>query len=548
MRQRRVLVLRLPRLASDRLIGRARFGVAQPPPFAVVAEAGTTRRLACLTPAAEAAGLVRGMALADARALCPALATAPADPLRDGAFLAALGRWAGRFSPLVGRRGMDALALDITGVAHLFGDEAGLVAAATDALGRRGLTVQAGLADTPGAAHALARAGGGLARPGATLAALSPLPPATLGLGQDALEVLSRLGLRRVGDLVALPRAHLTRRFGPEVCLRLDQALGAVTEPIAPDRATPHFAARISLPDPIGLVCDVQAGLDRLLARLCTRLTEAGHGACEVILQAGRMDGTSATARLRLARPLGDAGTLARLFAPQIETLEAGFGFDSLRLVALATEPMHPQQISPDMDGPEMAGPQSTLAAHAEGDRLADTMTRLGNRLGFEALYRLAPAQSHIPERAFLKTAAAWSDAADWGYRGCDQTEGGQTGTSMVFGHDTETGTADDTVQTSAHGTGRTIAPLRPLVLFPPEPIAAPPAPMPPHRFRWRGMALRTRAAHGPERIAPEWWFDDPDWRTGLRDYWRVETDQGRRLWLFHTPQSPSWAVQGEFA
>jgi protein ImuB len=119
---------------------------------------------------------------------------------------------------------MDALALDITGVAHLFGDEAGLVAAATDALGRRGLTVQAGLADTPGAAHALARAGGGLARPGATLAALSALPPATLGLGQDALEVLSRLGLRRVGDLLALPRAHLTLRFRPEVCLRLDQA------------------------------------------------------------------------------------------------------------------------------------------------------------------------------------------------------------------------------------------------------------------------------------------------------------------------------------
>lgn len=61
-------------------------------------------------------------------------------------------------------------------------------------------------------------------------------------------------------------------------------------------------------------------------------------------------------------------------------------------------------------------------------------------------------------------------------------------------------------------------------------------------------MALRTKAAHGPERIAPEWWFDDPAWRNGLRDYWRVETDQGRRLWLFHTPQSPSWAVQGEFA
>ena len=36
--------------------------------------------------------------------------------------------------------------------------------------------------------------------------------------------------------------------------------------------------------------------------------------------------------------------------------------------------------------------------------------------------------------------------------------------------------------------------------------------------------------------------------RHGLRDYWRVETAEGRRLWLFFTPQNPGWFVQGEFA
>ena len=61
-------------------------------------------------------------------------------------------------------------------------------------------------------------------------------------------------------------------------------------------------------------------------------------------------------------------------------------------------------------------------------------------------------------------------------------------------------------------------------------------------------MVLTTGRATGPERIAPEWWLDDPNWRSGLRDYWRVETLQGRRLWLFHTPQEPGWFVQGEFA
>lgn len=87
----------------------------------------------------------------------------------------------------------------------------------------------------------------------------------------------------------------------------------------------------------------------------------------------------------------------------------------------------------------------------------------------------------------------------------------------------------------------------RPVRIFPPEPIVATGS-RPPERFRWRRMALTTGRATGPERITPEWWLDDPGLRSGLRDYWRVETLQGRRLWLFHTPQQPGWFVQGEFA
>jgi protein ImuB len=70
----------------------------------------------------------------------------------------------------------------------------------------------------------------------------------------------------------------------------------------------------------------------------------------------------------------------------------------------------------------------------------------------------------------------------------------------------------------------------------------------PPERFRWRARTHQIAQATGPERIAPEWWLDDPDWRSGPRDYWRVETETGLRLWLFFTPQSPGWWVEGEFA
>ncbi len=61
-------------------------------------------------------------------------------------------------------------------------------------------------------------------------------------------------------------------------------------------------------------------------------------------------------------------------------------------------------------------------------------------------------------------------------------------------------------------------------------------------------MTFRVERATGPERIAPEWWLSDENWRSGVRDYWKVETKQGRRLWLFYTPQNPGWFVQGQFA
>ena len=73
---------------------------------------------------------------------------------------------------------------------------------------------------------------------------------------------------------------------------------------------------------------------------------------------------------------------------------------------------------------------------------------------------------------------------------------------------------------------------------------------MPPAAFRWRRRDLRTASATGPERIAPEWWLDDPDWRSGVRDYWRVETETGERLWLYYAhggAVSGGWFAAGDF-
>ena len=338
MRPCRILSLWFPRFAAERAL-RAEPGLGTRP-LAVVADRRGLLLLASLTAAAEAGGLRRGMALGDARAILPGLVTRPADAAADARARGALRRWAGRFSPWVAEEA-EALVLDVTGCAHLFGGEAALAARVGAEAAGLGFTVRLGLADTLGAAWAVARhtgaeavpampatpstrrrgrrargrgsgsgrrrgpppqAAGGIVPPGETLAGIGPLPVAALRLEPEAAERLRALGLGRIAALAALPRAAVGRRFGPEVLRRLDQALGRVPEPVSPARPEPVLALRLGFPEPIGTAEDVLAGLDRLLAPLADRLAEAGQGARRVRLTLVRTDGTALVREAGLAR------------------------------------------------------------------------------------------------------------------------------------------------------------------------------------------------------------------------------------------------------
>ncbi len=438
-------------------------------------------------------GLHRGMGFSDARAYCPDLQSRPADLKADQQFLHTLARWAKRYCPWVGPEGEDGLVMNVAGATHLYGGEAPMLDDMRLRLGRSGVNVQIGLADTRGAAWALAHFGKKNTATGSEQAALAALPIAALRLNEKACVALQRLGVRRIDDLITLPRATVTRRFGPDVLLRLDQALGAQSEEISPLPDAPHYGVRMTLPEPIGLTGDVMAGVERLLARLCSKLKTQETGARILLLILRRVDQSSQQVELRLARPLRDARRILPLFQRGVDQVEAGFGIDQLRLIATQIEPVPATQIT------------HTTSAQHKG--LDDLITRIGTRIGLENVQRFLPADSHIPERSFIIAAAAYSDPA---------------------------------------GAWPMIHP-RPLRLFAPEPIDGS-GPQPPTRFRWRRMSFVAGCVTGPERIAPEWWLPDDNWRFGVRDYWKVETKQGRRLWLFYTPQNPAWFVQGEFA
>ncbi|MFD1483163.1 Y-family DNA polymerase [Paracoccus nototheniae] len=500
---RRLLSIWFPRLASDHALRNR----PVPGPFALTLRSGQNDRLHCVNAEAGARGLHPGMGLNDARAICPGLVTRPACPVAEAAALSVLRRWAGRYAPLVAPDGPNGLIADITGVAHLFGNEGDLQADLQARLDRGGITAISAIAGTRGAAHALARHGGGIVTPDDLSGRMAALPVAALRIDAETAQALARTGLGRIGDLIALPRAPLARRFGPELALRLDQMLGLRPEPVGAVPDAPHFGVRLVLPDPIGLQQDVMAGLLRLLDRLCAQLATHAMGARRLRLELGRVDRETLVVEIGLARPLRDPARIAPLFTPKLADLDAGFGIETMRLQAPVTEPLAPEQIT-SHGGSDLR------------DGMADLISRLGNRIGFDSVQRLHPAPSLTPERSFRLTPAIGAP---------------ETGAKKAGAPEPD----------AAPGPGH--PPPRPIALFPPEPVTAATG-HPPTRFRWRRTQFTTLRATGPERIAPEWWLDDPAWQGGLRNYWRIETVEGPRLWMFHTPRKDHWSVQGEFA
>ncbi|WP_188259008.1 Y-family DNA polymerase [Azospirillum tabaci] len=488
---RRILSLWLPRLPTD---AHSRRHPERPghPLAAILAERGRLG-VAAVNRAAEEAGVWPGMSLADARAIEPALAVFDADPESDARLLERIAGWCTRYTPWTSPDGPDGVALDITGCAHLFGGEAALTADLSARLTAAGFESRLAVADTSAAAWALARFGreGPAKREGRGNRAdtlLSPLPVAALRLPAATVEGLAAVGLRRIGDLHAIPRATLAARFGPEPLRRLDQAYGRLDEPLSPRLPVPPHSARLALPEPLTTAEAIAEALRRLLASLCAGLEKTGEGARRLRLELHRVDRRLEDAPQTLAigtgRPVRRPDALMRLFVQKLDRVEPGPGLELMVLSATEAGPLAAAQAA--LDG--------TTDGGMDGQpELGELMDRLGNRLGERAVLRLVPRQSWLPERS-VAPAPAFTDAPGGALWPADRPR-----------------------------------PVR--LLTPPEPIEAMALVPddPPAMFRWRGVQHRIRRADGPERIEAEWWR-----RSGEpRDYYRVEDEAGRRFWVF---------------
>ncbi len=496
---------------------------------------------------AEAArlGLTAGLSLADARARHPALVTVPSEPAEEARLLEALCDWCSRLTPLAALDERDGLMLDISGVAHLFGDEAALVEDCLNRLAAQGITAIAGVAGNPCAASALARFSAQKIAPEAmsdkAFAKLfHGLPLAALGLDEKTVADMARAGLRRIGDIALRPRAPITARFGLTPMARLDELKGLARGSIAPRFAPPEFCAERRFASPVQTVEAIEAALRRLADDLVVLIERQAKGARTIELELYRVDGGVRRIRVGASRPLNEARALLRLFAeklasPQEDAIDAGFGVDLMRLSCLVAEPLAPSQ------------GQLERAHEAERARaLADLIDRLSARLGARAVTRRELIEAHLPELAEAAAPATLGEARKpgQGSRHCEersdeaiQKPGAQAPGLLRF----------------ARNDGSNIAPARPLRLFiRPEPIEtlAEVPDGPPLRFRWRRVLHDVAAIEGPERIAAPWWRCPG---SPTRDYFRAEDSQGRRFWLYREglwgreTQRAKWFMHGVF-
>lgn len=497
-------------------------------PFALVTERHGQAILFATNAIAEQEGLNPGMKLADARAIFPKLSVEPTQIQKDKAMLEKIRIWCSRYSPwtssseiqdeqekekkdpnlMLEGPGGGGIWIDATGCSHLFGGEEIMLTDLVNKINQIGFISKAAIAETRGAAWALARYGQNnqknwtIAPLGTARETLAPLPTAALRLSSTTRLNLQKVGLHTIGDLLKLPRATLSARYGTALLKRLDAAIGKVSESISAVKYKEPLYVRISFSEPIGNSEDFRAALEKMLILLCQKMESQGVGARRLIFTLYRVDGSIERRLASATHPIRDVTTLKHLFNDRINDIDPGFGVEETTLFAERTE--------------ALGGTQAKLSDDGKSNNFTLLIDRLTNRFGNEKILSPRITESHIPERAgTLSSITEKHRNTDIKYKNI-------------------------------------IRPVR--LLYPPEEVetiglVSKLLVEPPSVFRWRKVLHKITLSQGPERISPEWWRLG---KTGTRDYFQVEDSRGQRLWIFRETNQGSkttrWYVHGLFS
>ena len=471
-------------------------------PFVLITREANRVFASALSKKAANMGFTQEMSLADIRAAVPDMLYYDLNPEQDIRCLRGLLRWASRFTPRVAREDGNNLYLDIAGASHLFGGEAHLLNKIHSQLKSFGFTARLAIADNRSSAWGFAHYGKGKNNiTGEALRdASKDLPVEALRMSYASTMLCQRLGLKKIGNLLDLPRASLTSRIGAQDLNRIDQFFGRAADAKPFSRHRERLIEEMQFFDPLATSAGVEAALGKLLEKLCQRLMSLQKGIRKASLRLERVDHKMLSFSIELMQPSVSINTLKQLFSYHFEQLDVGFGIDRMILTA--------DQIAP-LSFHQLGLKDSKRQTHAEA--LNRLINELSNMFGNRHVQHFFPADSHIPERTFNRRAALYST-------------GSQSWTGSLA--------------------------KRPLRLLK-KPVSVlirdNRSKKLPEAVRWNGKECHLTALSGPERIAPDWWREDPGWQNGARDYWWAKTQSGAIVWLYGVSngQTDQWFVHG---
>jgi len=428
-----------------------------------------------------------GLSTAAASALARELAVHPRNPAEETECLLGLAGWAAQYTPGVALEFPAALALEVSGSLKLFRGLERIAASLRDGCARMGFTALVAAAPTARGASWLAHAGSEalITDPAALEDALAGLPVRIMTGDDAALEALAAIGATRVGDVIALPRGGLARRFGPKLLDDLDRALGRAPDPRTFFTPPAEFRARLELPAEVTQTEALLFAAKRLFVQLEGFLAARAGGVQRLALRLVHREARFTDVPIGLVAPARDAAHFTLLARERLGRLALP---DAVRAIALDAGGVVP------LAGEALALFDDGASAPGDWQKLVE---RLRARLGGAAVHYLAVAAEHRPERASRECAAGTRPpATDAGADRCAQ---------------------------------------RPFWLLPaPQPLA---------EIHARGGPLKLLA--GPERIESGWW----DGGDVARDYFVAETADRTLVWVYRERRPPGgWFLHGLFA
>ena len=470
------------------------------------------KRVVAMTAAARERGVTRGLSLSAALALAPDLMLRARDPRRERALLLRIAALALEFSPRVSLEPPDGVLLEVKGSLKLFGGVEALCTALRQRCAGQGTTVRLALAPTPLAALAGVRASRTfvVTSEAQLVGQLAPLPLAVLRWPPETLERLGSMGVHTLGEILRLPRAGFSKRFGRAALEALDRLVGRRPEPRQVFVPRERFRARCEPSFEIADQATILRYLEPLLADLerflRSRQCAVSSLQCRLWHRRGAVVDVHAHAHAN-ADPAATPCTRIRLglAAPEF----AAERFSMLLGEHLARTPLPASVTRCELRSGELLPftPDSEslwrIGEHggAPGQETPAFIERLRARLGPEAVYGLCLVPEHRPE-------SAWCVAEPQPPR-----------------------VVHAAASAPAPGGGLPAHLRRPLwLLQKPEPLQSDP-----------GLL---QLLEGPERIESGWW----DGNDVARDYYIARHRDGAQLWVFRERDAEhGWFLHGVF-